>query len=145
MSWKISAKPSPKKHPLSMCILRYLCYNWLIVRNCFRLTWNPSFVFPHKICLLSLACSAIDGSPSSTWKSNYYCTLDWTCAVVMAQLVEWSLPTTEIRSSNPVIHKFYLLPALNACIKYCLVLGTYIPMCCDKSQIILLWWRNDFE
>ena len=30
-------------------------------------------------------------------------------AVVVAQLVEWSLPTPEICSSNPVIRKFYLL------------------------------------
>ena len=30
----------------------------------------------------------------------------WT--VVVAQLVEWSLPTPEIRGSNPYISKFYL-------------------------------------
>ena len=30
-------------------------------------------------------------------------------AVVVAQLVERSFPTPEIRSSNPVISKFYLL------------------------------------
>ena len=29
-------------------------------------------------------------------------------AVVVAQLVEWSLPTLEIRGSNPNIGKFYL-------------------------------------
>ena len=30
-------------------------------------------------------------------------------AVVVTQLVEWSLPTSEIRSSNPVIVKLYML------------------------------------
>ena len=38
-------------------------------------------------------------------------------AVVVAQWVERSLPTSEIRSSNPVIGKFYLLLfALKSCV-----------------------------
>ena len=34
-------------------------------------------------------------------------------AVVVAQLVEQSLPTTEIRGSNPDVGKFYIYNKLN--------------------------------
>ena len=38
-------------------------------------------------------------------KKNVKCINVWAVAVVVAQLVEQSLPTTEIRSSNPIIGK----------------------------------------
>ena len=38
-------------------------------------------------------------------------------AVVVDQLVEWSLPTLEVRGSNPVIGKLYISYFLSAVLK----------------------------
>ena len=58
---------------------------------------------------------------------NEFLTLSWVVlvakvedspewAVVVAQLVEWSLPTPEVRSSNPIIGKILSTKLSNSCI-----------------------------
>ena len=62
--------------------------------------------------------------------------------VVVAQLVEWSLPTSEVCSSNPVSGNSYLLSALlrRRKLKKCLKIPKRkIPMLSHLKRISLTW------
>ena len=100
--WRIDAR---------LCVLTCVCpagtaaFSWWVTwEGC---EWRP--VWP-----MAPSCEfAETGSERWARRQWHKC---WNCnknlflmAVVVAQLVEWSLHTTEIRSSNPVAGKFYLL------------------------------------
>ena len=100
--WRLDAR---------LCVLTCVCPAgtaasswWVTWEGC---EWRP--VWP-----MAPSCEfAETGSERWARRQWHKC---WNCnknlflmAVVVAQLVEWSLHTTEIRSSNPVAGKFYLL------------------------------------